>query len=129
MSTHAYLAFPIDDLDNYVVTYVHSDGYPEYCKKVLNGFYTQPELAKRLVETGEISVLGATIGEKTEFRGDLKYVTLEGCDYGIASQCVYYGRDRGDKNSGAWFETIESLCRYTDYTYRYDLELGRWLRI
>ena len=70
--------------------YCHSDGYLSYNGKVLLANYDSSK-ANQLVAMGDMSVLGKTIGEKIDFNDRMVY---EGDN--IATQCRFYGRDRGE---------------------------------
>ena len=54
MATRALIGF-IDDDRQFVSTYNHYDGYPEYLGKVLDKYFNDKEAAERVASTGYIS--------------------------------------------------------------------------
>jgi hypothetical protein len=70
--------------------YAHWDGYPEHHAPILLQHYAEEESVRALIELGDVSVLGESIGEKCDF------------DNGPPSgQCLAYGRDRGEEDVAA----------------------------
>lgn len=47
--------------------YCHWDGYPGYNGKILLGHYSDPAKVEELISLGDLSSLGAEIGEKHDF--------------------------------------------------------------
>ena len=76
--------------------YCHWDGYVQYNGQVLERFYNTRELAEELVSFGDASSLGSTVGEKHDFNARAEYG-----DDNIATQCTFYGRDRGETRTEA----------------------------
>lgn len=86
--------------------YCHWDGYPSNNGAILNEHYQAAYKIARLVEQGDLSYLAAEPMPKT------KSHSFETPDEGV---CVYYGRDRGEKNTETHeFETI------TDWVEHYE---------
>ena len=80
--------------------YCHWDGYLEHNGAILNEFYSNSVDVNRLIATGDISSLGARVGEKMEFDhrwADSDYIKA-GNTY-ASPQCIFYGRDRGEKET------------------------------
>ena len=101
--------------------YSHSDGYLSYVGKVLLENYDSAK-ANQLVAMGDMSMLGKTIGEKINFDDRLVY---EGDN--IATQCRFYGRDRGE--TGIEFKTFfndQELFEGIDAEYFYVMRDGVW---
>lgn len=74
--------------------YCHWDGYPSHNGKILKENYNTHLKVLALIGLGNISVLGETIGEKVKFEGfDSNKHT--------PSQCLAYGRDRGETDQEA----------------------------
>ena len=99
MSTRAMLAVPFTEngVTKFKAIYSHSDGYPEYTQRVLNHFYTDEVKVNKLINQGYMSVLGAEVGTKQDFRYRGERVEIDTCDYRIPEQCIFYHRDRGDE--------------------------------
>jgi hypothetical protein len=81
--------------------YCHFDGYVEHNGKILNEHYTTENKIHRLMELGDLSVLGPEIGEQQDFERPVK------------GTCLAYGRDRGEDGVEA------RKCSYVDYTKEY----------
>ena len=81
--------------------YCHWDGYVEHNGKILNEHYTTENKIHRLMELGDLSVLGPEIGEQQDFERPVK------------GTCLAYGRDRGETGVEA------RKCSYVDYTKEY----------
>ena len=69
--------------------YCHFDGYPEHVGRILVKHYRDLEMVNKLLGLGDLSILGAEIGEKQDF-DDRSTQNPE--------WCLAYGRDRGEKN-------------------------------
>lgn len=67
--------------------YSHWDGYPEVVGKVLDEHYRDAAKVAALVELGDVSSLGAEIGERHPFNEERDGWTK------------FYGRDRGEPNT------------------------------
>jgi hypothetical protein len=70
--------------------YCHWDGYPSHNGAILNEFYTDSNKIAELISGGDLSSLGATIGEKHDFNESYDAKTL------AETRCTFYGRDRGE---------------------------------
>jgi hypothetical protein len=66
--------------------YCHWDGYPEGVGDTLLQAYQEPEKIDALMALGDLSVLGAEIGETQDFEEPK------------SGTCLAYGRDRGEEN-------------------------------
>lgn len=97
--------------------YCHWDGYPEHHAPILLGHYDH-EKTRRLIDLGDLSVLGEELGEKHPFAG---------LHPGV---CTFYGRDRGETDTdAATHESWESLALMLDRRdseYLYLFSDGRW---
>lgn len=86
----------------------HYDGYPTRTGAMLFDEYTTQTKAEALVALGNISTLGADIGEKTAFKfagkaaNDKGHLTPEFIAFLAKrdAQCIAYRRDRGDSDAG-----------------------------
>ena len=93
--------------------YCHWDGYPEHNGAILQEFYSNSVDVNRLIATGDISSLGATVGEKIDFGfrwKDDEYVDV-GRTY-CAPQCIFYSRDRGED---APFKSFDGEAEFVDH--------------
>ena len=104
--------------------YCHYDGYLEYVGRTLLLYYQDSIKVNRLIAMGDMSCLGAAIGNKHGFNERSNYL-----DDGIAEQCTFYERDRGEENVS--FRTFQSEQQFVDefeageeFYYLYDR--GTW---
>lgn len=83
MGTRSWIGYSTGD--GVQMIYCHFDGYLEHNGKILAKHYTDPEKIQRLMDLGDLSILGEEIGEKQDFdRGQTD------------NWCLAYGRDRGE---------------------------------
>jgi hypothetical protein len=101
--------------------YCHWDGYLEHNGYILINFYNDSVSANKLVSMGDISGLGATIGEKHEFmKLDLNDEEREALymdtDSGMSinKECTFYTRDRGED---APFKSFADLTEFVEYYF------------
>ena len=87
--------------------YCHYDGYPEYMGRVLTLYYQDSIKVNKLISMGDMSSIGAAIGNKHAFNDRSNYL-----DNGIAEQCTFYERDRGEENVS--FRTFQSEQDFLD---------------
>ena len=92
--------------------YCHWDGYLDNNGKILFENYQDPFKLRELIDLGDLSSLGPSLGEKHTFDTLAKYGTPEyeaEMDYrrGI---CTFYGRDRGETSTSARY-----FKDYADY--------------
>jgi hypothetical protein len=87
--------------------YCHYDGYPEYMGRVLTLYYQDSIKVNKLISMGDMSSIGAAIGSKHAFNDRSNYL-----DNGIAEQCTFYARDRGEENVD--FRTFQSEHDFLD---------------
>ena len=104
--------------------YCHYDGYLEYVGRTLLLYYQDSIKVNKLIAMGDMSNLGAAIGNKVKFSHRSNYL-----DNGIAEQCTFYERDRGEENVS--FRTFQDEQDFVDnfnageeYFYLYDC--GTW---
>jgi hypothetical protein len=109
--------------------YCHWDGYLEHNGFILNEFYTASPKVNNLVALGDLSSLGADIGEKHAFDERIDADTY------AETRCTFYTRDRGETAPYKRFETAAEAVEYYNgswceyfYLYRYDedLQTGKW---
>lgn len=109
MSTRSYIG--VRNLDSSVdYIYCHFDGYPDHNGKILTEHYSNINRVNELLNLGDLSVLGAELGEKQDFNKRVR------------DCCLAYGRDRGesnvDKKNGGYDELITD--QNVDYVYIFD---------
>ena len=98
--------------------YCHFDGYPEGVGVVLSKHYQDADKVRQLMDLGDLSTLGAEIGEVQDF------------NWPNQDWCLAYGRDRGEtatesreyESEFSWW--IDSSNGWIDYLYLY--KDGKW---
>ena len=104
--------------------YCHWDGYLAHNGYILQNCYDSVK-ANKLVAMGDLSSLGADIGEAHDFgrtMSDDMYADI-GCGVSCSKDCTFYGRDRGEEDTG--YQTFQSLNdmleaaegRWAEYAY------------
>jgi hypothetical protein len=117
MATRSTIAYKTDQ--GVTAIYAHWDGYPAHNGRILQEHYQAAYKIDKLVNLGDLSVLGPEIGVQVDFDDRDSH----------KGQCVYYGRDRGEKGTECKeFETIQEWLEHyswSDYAYLWN---GReWL--
>lgn len=117
MSTNANVGIVNEDKTIDTI-YVHFDGYLDCVGKQLLEHWTDPEQIKKLMQLGDLSILGEQIGGKQNFnKWDEK-------------SCLAYHRDRGeDWESVApeHYDDIDSYMLENDWQqYNYLFVDGEW---
>ena len=118
--------------DRIKAVYCHWDGYIEHNGAILNEFYNSSPVANNLVALGDISSLGAAIGEEHEFghRYSAEEYIKVGDKCHAAPQTTFYTRDRGEKD--AEFKSFGSEKEFIEYydgagcEYYYLMDNGVW---
>ena len=106
MSTRS--AIGIKHGDRIKAVYCHYDGYLEYVGRILNDYYQSSVKVNKLISLGDMSCIGADIGEKHEFDRRSEYL-----DDNTARECTFYGRDRGEEN--VEFKSFASENEFVEY--------------
>jgi len=104
MATRALIGF-IDDDRQFVSTYNHYDGYPEYLGKALDKHFGNREQAERVASTGYISSIDIEDGSiESKYNEEPDYKVLDGDPYeagiAIGEKVDEYGGDYGY----VWFD-------------------------
>ena len=96
--------------------YVHFDGYPAGVGHKLKTFYNTAEKVGELLNLGDLSILGESIGEKHNPASP------------EPGYCLAYGRDFGQRNSSAsHFPSISKwIPFYSDAQFAYLFNGGVW---
>jgi hypothetical protein len=120
MATRSTIAVKQDD-GSVKAIYCHYDGYPTGVGVMLTRFYGSAYEANQMIAMGNMSTIGASIGDKVDFN------TFQ--DFG--KQCVFYGRDRKESDQEArvygsvaeWVASIGEACE----NYGYIFQDGKWI--
>jgi hypothetical protein len=141
MSTRSFIHVHMTD-GQWGCIYCHSDGYWEHNGVRLQSFYNSQKMAEALIKLGDISYLGEEIGVKHAFDYHMKFYDKYkvpgqrfGTDYEamhkdpeyirLGRMCNVYGRDRGEKNTGARMgRTLADVFQTQQYMYVW--QDGRW---
>ena len=84
--------------------YCHWDGYLSNNGKILQEYYSNPFVLRDLIDLGGLSSLRPTIGTKHPFSHyDVPNMTVVEYSNLYRDMCVFYGRDRGEGESGATY--------------------------
>lgn len=96
--------------------YCHWDGYPEHNGKILIAHYNTPERVEELLDLGNLSALGAEIGEQQDFNDPKD------------GWCLAYGRDRGEDGQDArhFTNVYEFMTTRFGVDYIYLYTEGKW---
>ena len=94
--------------------YCHWDGYTAHNGRILQDCYTTEASVRELISFGDMSSLGESIHPDPEMEH-----TFNRSQNGV---CVYYGRDRGEKNVEAktcanWTALLEDFGQEYDYLF------------
>jgi hypothetical protein len=104
--------------------YCHWDGYVEHVGLCLHTYYQDSIKINKLISMGDVSGIGADIGEKHKFGNRADYL-----DDGCATECTFYSRDRGED---APFKSFANEAEFVDYyegcgsEYFYLYDHGVW---
>ena len=112
MATRSHIG--VRNLDGTVdYIYCHFDGYPKHNGKILIDHYADMDKVKALLALGDLSILGAEIGEKQDFNNR---------DESDNNWCLAYGRDRNEPNTSVKTTQFVDLLKddSVDYVYVFD---------
>ena len=103
--------------------YCHWDGYLEHNGLILARFYDNSVKVNKLISMGDLSSLGASIGEKHDFNQVNLAETLE------ETVCKFYKRDRGEENVD--YRTFKDVQDFLENfnageEYHYLFDNGKW---
>lgn len=95
--------------------YCHWDGYLDYNGRILQEHYTDPFKLRDLIDLGDMSSLGASLGEKHAFDERHDAQTL------ADTRCTFYARDRNESGCEARkfkdFADYKANHQYEEYEY------------
>lgn len=110
--------------------YCHFDGYPESVGKTLITHYTDSAKIDALLALGQMSVLGAEIGEQHPFDNHNQF-SGEGYKPEYENWTLFYGRDRGESNTEPQdYPSIQEYRNGLEKTWcewQYLYRDGQWL--
>ena len=114
MATRSYIGIlrPNNSID---FVYCHHDGYPDGVGKILVEYYNKESMIEALLDMGSISSLGPDIGLRNDFNNrDARF-------------CLFYRRDRGEKDSGVNSSSDEvDFLNNDGVDYHYLFDNGQW---
>ena len=115
MATRSAIGIRNED-DTISSVYCHWDGYPSHNGRILREYYTTRQKVNKLISLGDLSILGALIGEYNDFQNP-----REGF-------CLFYGRDRGENGVGhrTACSPEEFMDQHSSCDYFYLYENGTW---
>lgn len=119
MSTRSYICIEQED-GTYKGSYCHCDGYLTYNGAMLLDHYSEREKVEKLVSLGDMSNLCENIEPNKNYPH-----SFESPQDGVT---VFYGRDRGEKNTEARevsLEDINSDDSWIEYCYVFGKD-GKW---
>jgi hypothetical protein len=112
------------------VVYCHWDGYLAHNGKILSEHYADSAKANNLVAQGDISSLGAEIGEQHAFSRLDTEMPLAEYEAKYGHMTTFYGRDRGEENVGhKTFTDFEQFLEWADgcgCEFYYIMNQGQW---
>ena len=94
--------------DRIKAVYCHYDGYLEQVGRALYTHYQSSVKVNKLISMGDMSCIGADVGEKHVFNERSEYMPD-----GIATECTFYGRDRGEE--GVEHKSFATETDFIDY--------------
>ena len=109
--------------------YCHWDGYLSHNGRILQDSYDSAR-ANQLVALGDLSSLRPNIGEKHAFSPFDIDMSREEYDSQYGDMCLFYGRDRGEKDVG--HEVDHTFAEFLERVdgcggeYYYIMENGQW---
>jgi len=126
MATRGRIGIMNDD-GTVLSIYCHWDNYLSHTGKILLNHYQDESKIRELMALGDISSLGAEIGEKHPFDSPGfgnpaadEYRQLYG------HMCNAYGRDRGEKNTGAKLSRNVAGFEFLSEEFNYLFAEGQW---
>lgn len=114
---------------SYTGIYCQYDGYLSGVGHTLEQHYTDEDRIRQLMALGNLSSLGAEIGERHEFDNPHRYSDpgYQEWQNRYGNWCTAYGRDRGERNQAARRRaTLVALLSELSQEYDYLWDEGRW---
>jgi hypothetical protein len=121
MATRSTIALEFADGTVHQV-YSHWDGYLDHNGRILQNHYLDPFKLRDLIDMGDLSSLGAEIGDKRPFNNPHSYGTPQYDAFNVQykNQCLFFTRDRGDDLRVQKFKDFadyEQNHQYEEYEY------------
>ena len=117
MSTRSRIALKTGP-NECLAIYVHFDGYVDHHGPILLNHYATRERVEALLALGDLSGLGAELGDKQDF--DDRSTQRD-------NWCLAYGRDRGETGIDARIMPVDDLTTgMIAYGYLFDPATGAW---
>ena len=114
MSTNSSIS--IMTIEGGKTIYSHWDGYPQHNGMILKKHYNTSEKVEELISMGNVSILHKNIGTKVSF---------EGFNSRKQKQCLFYGRDRDERDQEATsFLSTEFPIETQEWNYLF--VNGKW---
>lgn len=122
--------------------YCHSDGYFSHNGRILEDHWQNRAAIQKLIDLGDMSVLGPKLGKKHDFDWRSGYEKAPGEDYAAmfdrinqderAEWCLFYKRDRGEKGDlkPKRYASIHEFAASGDaeeFLYLWDENRGCWI--
>ncbi|MFR1524186.1 MAG: hypothetical protein ACLSUV_01580 [Bacilli bacterium] len=120
MSTRSYICIENEDKSISGI-YCHSDGYLTYNGAMLLDHYSDREKVKELISLGDLSILLPNLHPNKSKPHSFDYNERQD------DVCVFYGRDRGEKDTNAREVDLEKLDKniFIEYVYVFGLD-NKW---
>lgn len=119
MSTRSYICRENEN-GSFTGIYCHHDGYLTYNGALLLDHYNTPERVDKLISLGDISTLNEKIDPDPHFEHNF--------DNRQEDVSVFYGRDRGEKDTEARLVDLEEIDKpdsWIEYCYIFGKD-GNW---
>jgi hypothetical protein len=101
--------------------YCHWDGYLENNGAILFKHYSNPFVLRELIDLGDVSSLGEVVGIQHAFSRLDTEMPEEEYEALYGNMTTFYGRDRGEKNTGAKkfkdFEDYKANFIHEEFAY------------
>ena len=111
--------------------YCHWDGYLEHNGRILLENYQDPFKLRDLIDIGDLSILGAEIGQKHDFDNPHQYGSDAYNEWKEVNRgmCTFYGRDRNEQGVNARyfkdFADYKANHQYEEFEYILRTD-GKW---
>lgn len=115
MATRSRIGILNDD-GSVTSVYCHWDGYPSHNGKILREHYNTPDAVRELLKEGDMSVLAPKCNKPEG----------HSFDNPVEGHVIYYGRDRGEKDTEPRDDTTESDFHRDGEEYNYLMKKGKW---
>lgn len=108
MGTRANIAIKNED-GSFTSVYLHWDGYPSHTLPILEKYYNTEEKVRELLSFGNMSMLASKISPEEDQQHSFSSPAKD--------VCVFYGRDRNEKNQEQQVSNLLPLGVGYDYIF------------